>query len=209
MCNMPDINITKQALANCLKKLMAEKEFARIRVDDIASCCGMTRQAFYYHFKDKFDLMNWIYYTETAHFIASYDSIEYWTDGLKDLCCYMQQNKTFYRNALNTTGQNSFPEYLNQYINSLSSAVVENMLDTTYEQETWDFTVSFFSAAFVAFIVRWANQGMKDDPSEFITKMRSLFDGSVLHELENRARDKTGSADNEQICDSANRQEKR
>ena len=194
---MPDSNITKQLLADSLKKLMAEKAFNKIRVDDIVRSYGLTRQAFYYHFKDKYDLMNWIYYTETARFMVSYDSLEHWTDGLKDLCYYMQENKTFYKNALNTTGQNSFPEYLHNYISAVSISAIEGMLDKEYDQEKWNFTISFFSTAFVAFIVRWANDGMKDDPAEYVMKIRGLFDGSVLSELENRGQDKSQPMQNE------------
>lgn len=186
---MPDSNITKQALADCLKKLMVEKAFNKIRVDDIVSGCGLTRQSFYYHFKDKYDLMNWIYYTETARFMAPYETLEHWTDGLKDLCCYMQHNRAFYKNALNTVGQNSFPEYLNHYISAVTISVIEGMLDAEYDQEKWDFIVSFFSTAFVAFIVRWANNGMKEDPAEYISRIRGLFDGSVLSELEKRSQE--------------------
>jgi AcrR family transcriptional regulator len=81
---MSDSNITKMALADSLKRLMAEKTFSKIRVDDIVNGCGLRRQSFYYHFKDKYDLMNWIYYTETARFMASYDTLEHWTDGLNE-----------------------------------------------------------------------------------------------------------------------------
>ena len=187
---MPDSNITKQALADCLKKLMVEKAFNKIRVDDIVSGCGLTRQSFYYHFKDKYDLMNWVYYTETARFMAPYETLEHWTDGLIDLCYYMRQNKAFYKNALNTAGQNSFPEYLNHYISAVTISVIENMLDAEYDQEKWDFIVSFFATAFVAFIVRWSNNGIKEDPAEYIARIRGLFDGSVLSELESHGREK-------------------
>lgn len=181
---MSDSNITKLALADSLKKLMGEKSFDKINVGDIVCDCGLTRQSFYYHFKDKYDLMNWIYYTETARFMTTYDTLEHWTDGLKDLCCYMQHNKVFYKNALNTTGQNSFPEYLHSYISDISVAAIESMQNTEYDRDKWGFTVSFFATAFVAFIVRWADNGMKDDPTEYITKMRAFFDGSILRELE-------------------------
>ncbi|MEA4891542.1 MAG: dihydroxyacetone kinase transcriptional activator DhaS [Peptococcaceae bacterium] len=191
---MSDSHITKIALANSFKKLTAEKAFNKIRVDDIVNGCGLTRQAFYYHFKDKYDLMNWIYYTETAPFMASHDTLGHWTDGLKNLCYYMQKNKRFYRNVLNTAGQNSFPEYLYNYICTVSISAIESMLDSEYDPEKWNFIVSFFSTAFVAFIVRWANQGMKDDPEEYITKIRGLFDGSVVAELEGRGKEKPSPA---------------
>ncbi|MEW6624350.1 MAG: dihydroxyacetone kinase transcriptional activator DhaS [Bacillota bacterium] len=184
---MPDSNITKLALANSLKGLMAKTAFNKIRVSDIVDNCGLTRQAFYYHFKDKYDLMNWIYYTETACFMNSYNKVEHWMDGLTDLCNYMRKNKTFYINALNTTGQNSFQEYLHDYIRDISISVIESIKNTEFEEEKWGFIVEFISTAFVALIVRWANNGMKDDPAEYVMKMRSLFDGSILCELESQS----------------------
>lgn len=184
---MSDSNITKLALANSLKELMEKTAFNKISVSDIADNCGLTRQAFYYHFKDKYDLMNWIYYTETARFMNSYSKVEHWMDSLTDLCNYMQQNKTFYINALSTTGQNSFQEYLHDYIRDISISVIENIKNKEFEEEKWGFIAEFISTAWVGLIVRWANNGMKDDPAEYVTKMRSLFDGSILCELEGRS----------------------
>lgn len=180
---MSDSNITKLALANALKILMEKKPFARICVSDIVEECGLTRQAFYYHFKDKYDLMNWIYYTETACFMRGYDTAAHWTDGLKDLCCYMKANRIFYINALNTTGQDSFPEYLQEYIRNISIAVIENASGESFDHEKWKFTVDFFSIAFVGLIVKWANNGMEEDPAEYIGQIRAIFDGSLFHEL--------------------------
>lgn len=183
---MSDSNITKLALANSLKALMARKPFGKISVGDIVENCALTRQTFYYHFQDKYDLMNWIYYTETVRFMSSYDSVEHWTEGLIRLCRYMCTNKTFYTNALGTTGPNSFPEYLYGYILNIAQTSVETTMGKAYVAEQWDFFIEFFAIAFVSFIVRWSNAGMKDDPAGFIKKIRSLYDGSVLMELEKR-----------------------
>jgi hypothetical protein len=131
--------------------------------------------------------MNWIYYTETARFMNSYNKVEHWLDGMLDLCNYMRQNKTFYINALNTTGQNSFQEYLHDYIRDISISVIESIKNKEFEEEKWGFIVEFLSTALVGLIVRWANNGMKDDPAEYVMKMRSLFDGSILCELESQS----------------------
>ena len=181
---MSDSNITKLALANSLKALMAKKSFEKISVGDIVENCLLTRQTFYYHFQDKYDLMNWIYYTETVRFMSGYETLEHWTEGLVRLCLYMQENKTFYINALGTTGPNSFPEYLYGYIRSIAQTAVELMMGASYDREQWDFFIQFFATAFVSFIVRWSASGMKADPTEFIRKIRHLYDGSMLMELE-------------------------
>ena len=44
---MPDSNITKRALAQSLKELMACRPFAKISVADICQGCGMSRKSFY------------------------------------------------------------------------------------------------------------------------------------------------------------------
>jgi hypothetical protein len=105
-------------------------------------------------------------------------------DGLVDLCNYMRQNKTFYINALNTTGQNSFQEYLHDYIRDISISIIENLQNAEFEEEKWGFITEFISTAFVGMIVRWANKGMKEEPAEYVTKIRSIFDGSIFCELE-------------------------
>ena len=61
---MADSNITKRALANELQELMAEQPFEKINVAQICQRCHMNRKSFYYHFRDKYDLVNWIFDTE-------------------------------------------------------------------------------------------------------------------------------------------------
>ena len=61
---MADSNITKRALAVALKSLLAERPFAKVSVRDICEACGMSRKSFYYHFQDKYELLNWIFFTE-------------------------------------------------------------------------------------------------------------------------------------------------
>jgi probable dihydroxyacetone kinase regulator len=139
---MSDSNITKLALADSLKDLMVVKRFGKISVGDIVTNCGLTRQAFYYHFKDKFDLMNWIYYTETARIMNEFSAdndIRHWTEGLIELCIYIRDNKTFYINALNTTGQNSFQEYLHDYIEDMLKSSIERIVGSEFTQEKWGF----------------------------------------------------------------------
>ena len=189
---MPDSSITKLMLANSLKKLMAEKPFSKICVADITGSCGVTRTTFYYHFKDKYDLMNWIYYTETVPFMSAYQKVENWTDGLRDLCYYMKENEAFYSNALNTTGQNSFQEYLNDYIRDLAASVLESIKGTQFDEEKWGFITEFIATSFVGLIVRWSDTGMKEDPADYVSHIREIFDGSMMQELEAEEKRRSG-----------------
>ena len=52
-------NTTKQDLEASLKKVMLQKPLDKITISDITLDCGISRMAFYYHFKDIYDLVEW------------------------------------------------------------------------------------------------------------------------------------------------------
>ena len=59
---MSDSLITKRALAKTLKELCQYRNFEKISINDLTNKCGLNRQTFYYHFQDKYDLLQWLYY---------------------------------------------------------------------------------------------------------------------------------------------------
>ena len=50
----------KRALEASLKKLLLQKPLNKITINDITEDCGVNRMTFYYHFKDIYDLVDWI-----------------------------------------------------------------------------------------------------------------------------------------------------
>ena len=53
-------NITKRAIEQSLKNLLMKKPLTKITISDITADCGMNRMTFYYHFKDIYDLVEWV-----------------------------------------------------------------------------------------------------------------------------------------------------
>ena len=53
------VNQTKQALEASLKHLLLQKPLDKITISDLTKDCGISRMAFYYHFKDIYDLVEW------------------------------------------------------------------------------------------------------------------------------------------------------
>ncbi|MGL4485127.1 MAG: TetR family transcriptional regulator, partial [Anaerovoracaceae bacterium] len=62
--------ITKQALGAALKKLLSERTLEKISIKDISKECAVNRQTFYYHFKDVFDLFEWVFTEDTKKAIS-------------------------------------------------------------------------------------------------------------------------------------------
>ena len=148
---MPDSNITKRALAAALKELMETKPFSKISVSDICQACDMSRKSFYYHFQDKFDLVNWIYYTECVAVLKEKNFDTGW-DLLEDLCLYFYNNQSFYRRTLSVDGQNSFSEYFRDIVATILAVDMEEIFG---KDKYLHFYVDFYTDAFLCAIKRW------------------------------------------------------
>ncbi len=51
----------KRCIAQAFEDVLEERPFDKITVIEIARKCGISRQTFYNHFLDKYDLVEWIY----------------------------------------------------------------------------------------------------------------------------------------------------
>lgn len=176
---MADSNITKRALAVALRELMEEIPFEKINVAQICEKCGMNRKSFYYHFRDKYDLVNWIFDTEfipiAKEGIDANDYNSQWT-FIEQACDYFYENRSFYRKALKIKGQNSFSEHLREYSFPLIKFRMENLLGNEY---TDDFGVTFFTDAVIYTIERWLLDKDCLPPDQFTAKLKSFLQTCV------------------------------
>jgi AcrR family transcriptional regulator len=58
--------MTKNLLADSLKNLMKTKPLPKITVQELVNGCRLNRRTFYYHFKDIYDILEWIYKKEAV-----------------------------------------------------------------------------------------------------------------------------------------------
>lgn len=171
---MADSNITKRALAAALKELMDEFPFTKISISDICDKCEMNRKSFYYHFKDKYELLNWIFDTECIA-ITNQDDYERRVDVMLDFCRYLYENRKFYKNALQVRGQDSFLEHFHE----LLKAVVESRLEKLFERKDVPKRyVEFVSDGLVCAVVRWIMEKEPILPEQFTHEILSYVIGS-------------------------------
>jgi len=147
---MAESNITKKALAQTLKKLMCKKRVSQISISEICDGCSLNRKSFYYHFKDKYDLVNWIFDTEIAEALSEDKTLP--SERLSILCTYFYDNKAFYRKALSEVGQNSFSEHFHQKLFDLLKLRIQEAFP---EDEITSYQVGFITDAVVAAFRRW------------------------------------------------------
>lgn len=181
---MADSNITKKALANALRELMEEEAFDKIQVAHICEKCNMNRKSFYYHFKDKYDLVNWIFDTEIITFIQKISKEEPYDNRIKllqEICNYFYENRSFYRKALQIEGQNPFSDHFREYIRSILELRLTELIGDIARDE---FTLNFFVDAVVCSLERWLLDKNCMPPEQIVAKMLNLIQKSAdaLHQ---------------------------
>ena len=63
---------TKLQMAEALKRLIKDRPFAKITVQDIVAECNINRNTFYYHFENNYDLLSFTYSLEVQNIVNSF-----------------------------------------------------------------------------------------------------------------------------------------
>lgn len=171
---MADSNITKQALAVSLRELMEEIPFDKINVAQICERCGMNRKSFYYHFKDKYDLVNWIFDTDFIALVSaesfSDSPLERW-NFIETVCDYFYKNREFYRKAFQITGQNSFADHLTEYIGPILKSRLACLIGN---EQVDEFSIDFCTDAILCTMKRWLLAKNSMPPEQFVSRIKRL-----------------------------------
>lgn len=91
---------TKRKIADCVKQLMRKKEIRKITIQDIMDATNMSRQSFYYHFKDIYDVLEWIERYDFANRISCEkdQTMEEWTMHLFHV---LDEERPFFERVVN------------------------------------------------------------------------------------------------------------
>ena len=168
---MADSNITKRALANALKEQLEVEPFSKISISDICDRCEMNRKSFYYHFRDKYDLVNWLFDTEFTACLRKREDAGTW-DFFAALCSYLYDNRSFYRKLLAVRGQDSFYEHLRSYLRPF---LQKPLSDISGQAEVPPIYMDFFTDSISCALERWLLEKDCQLPTQFVASLKELL----------------------------------
>ncbi len=191
---MPSANITKKVIADGIKHLMQTIPFDRITTADIIAESGISRKTFYYHFRDKYDVVNSIFTSEILDSILESTSFENWLEGSYKFCHYIKENQVFYTNAVNASGQNCFIKFLRKLTEKQVYKLCNDAIDRqVLSKDDYDFLVEFYYHAFIGVFTLWVRQDMKETPERIVDRWAGVTNKSLENYiLSRRKRPETG-----------------
>lgn len=178
---------TKIWIADALKRLMLRMPLSKIHVTTICREAEIERPTFYYHFKDKHDLVGWI-------FIQSALDVDI-TDlhQAADAMNRMKSEFIFYKRAYEDNSQNALWEYMLEYFDKRYSDRAREILNTDFLDPQLAFSIRLYCYGCVGMTKEWyLNDNIT--PAETVVEMmfnsmsdslRSIFfSGSVLNDTD-------------------------
>ena len=176
---------TKKALATSLKKLVSEKPLNKITIADIVEDCEVNRQTFYYHFKDLYDLIEWIYTSEATKALGGKKTYDTWQQGVLQIFDYVFQNRAFVTGTYHSINREHLERYLhNEMYNLLIGVIEEKTVDLAVRESDKAFIANFYKYAFVGLMLEWIRTGMKENPTTMVEDLSILIHGDIVAALE-------------------------
>ena len=181
-------NRTKQALEASLKKLLLQKPLDKITIQDLTTDCGISRMAFYYHFKDIYDLTEWVCMEDATRALQGKKTYDSWQEGLAQIFEAVLENKPFIMNVYHSLSREQIENYLFKLTYHLIIGVVEERSEgVDISEEDKEFIADVYKYSFVGIMLDWIKQGMKEDYQEIVEKIGITLKGNIANSIQNFA----------------------
>lgn len=109
------MNIEKM-LIDAANEMMKKKDFEEITVSEISMKAGLSRQAFYNHFKDKYDLVNSFYENYIEENIIKDYSGDNYLEVSKKIYEFIYEYRFLFNKAAEIVGQNAFTDHISAFV---------------------------------------------------------------------------------------------
>lgn len=176
--------VTKRALAQSLKNMLLKKPLNKITINDIAEDCGINRMTFYYHFKDIYDLVEWVCLEDARRALDEKKSYDTWQQGFIQTFEVVRENKPFVMNVYRCVHQ----EQVEKYVKPLVDHLILNILNEEsgakkVREEDKEFIAQVYSYVFVGLMMDWIKADMQEDPEKIVNRLAVLIKGSIAESL--------------------------
>jgi probable dihydroxyacetone kinase regulator len=174
--------MTKIALAQSLKQLMVERTLDKITVKEIVNRCGVNRQTFYYHFKDIYDLLDWMFINEGQEFSRKYPDTRTNDDGetaIRNMCTYLKDNRQIVINIYHSLGHELLDRYLCREMAKLLHGTLSYRAQVLgVSEDDLDYLIDFYKHAFVGSLLDWVYGGLSGNIDDIVQKMVPILQGT-------------------------------
>lgn len=178
----------KKILANALLNLCQKQSLQPITVSQLLKETGVSRQTFYNHFKDKNDLICYIYDT---YIVPDFDEHHMDIDFYESLLQTFQNIKKYHKfmkQACQIEGQNCLKDYIVEHCQQFDLKWHQNLYGSDPMPDDLKFATIYHANASSSMTLSWILSNMPvpcEEIVDMIVQMRGLGMDKLFHSSEN------------------------
>ena len=171
----------KELLGESYRELARQKPVNKITVANITTNCGVTSTTFYNHFRDKYDLMTWLYVTDTRKIMDRIGRNGYqWRDTIYDGLKYFAEHKSELLNAFtHTSGREAFMGYMMKANTDMLCIEVRKKIMTENIPEELLLMIKIYCYGTVNYICEWLADNIPVSPEKAAEIMEKCLPKSL------------------------------
>ena len=175
----------KCQIVDALFTLMNAQALDTIFVKEIAANAAITRQTFYRHFKDRYDVINWFYDQEVESLFIQTQTLDGIQENLIKKSHFYMQHKSHFKNAYSSHGQNCLRDYEFSTIYRTLAKIVAKKTGCSADNlpPNLSLCIEFFCHGIIGMTIDWINNDCAMDHvafSELIVSLMPLQIKSLL-----------------------------
>ena len=172
---------TRQAIIDCTLQLAGKKPLNRISVREITAACGVTRNTFYYHFHDIYEVVTSFFEEQALTIFHEPQPLETRILNFIGLCTGY---KSVWQNLYKAIGYEQFSGYIVAHAHTLLLSAIG---DRRYPPDDLELVCAFYEEAICGALMRWLRSRKNQSPEDalrLINRAKFLFDGQIEAALE-------------------------
>ena len=155
----------KYRLAAAMKKCMERMPVEKVTVKEIVEECGTTRQTFYRHFLDKYDLINWYFDKILSESFKHMGTGETVYESLVRKFRFIEHERLFFDAAFRYDDQNSLRNHDYREIHAFYTNMIESRTKEPLSSEL-NFILEMYCRGSVYMTTRWVSGEIEYTPEE-------------------------------------------
>lgn len=155
----------KYRLAAAMKKCMERMPVEKVTVKEIVEECGTTRQTFYRHFLDKYDLINWYFDKILSESFKHMGTGETVYESLVRKFRFIEHERLFFDAAFRYDDQNSLRDHDYRKIHAFYTNMIESRTKEPLGSEL-NFILEMYCRGSVYMTTRWVSGEIEYTPEE-------------------------------------------
>lgn len=171
-------------LENAFLKLIMEKPFAKITVNDIVEEAGVHRNTFYYHYQSIPAMLGEICKKMVVKMFNVYKDAQSPVDCILPLVQYSREHRAAILHVYNSEARPILMDYVRQIGRFSIERYIDNVTEKTgISRLDKEIMTRFYTSGVVGVWTDWVDEGIETDSSESFVRIGNILERTTLEAI--------------------------